>query len=389
MYKDSAMITRSFNYYGYDRETYKECSSLIRSTNRKHITILNTWFVIINILYLVFSYLNLFGLNQERIPLYAAYLSVSIIFEIWILFFPIAVENHIYFSVISSIVIFLSYGVLNSMASPYMPATLFLVLLVLTSLSYIGNMTVMIFLSLFGTVAFLTPSYLFKTFSIAYHDTYNAVIIITLAIGLHYTFQRTRVAQFILYQRDLQIQKELEIKSSFDALTLLLNRGKFLSICEEILRIRSQDEYLTLCLVDLDGFKEINDNLGHQMGDKVIQITGKTLMNNFGIKSEDRDNISKWDLTNMPSLIGRLGGDEFIILVRNKPLRSQVIEELQRLLDSLNSVKLDGVDGIHASLGATELKAGMDIDEAYRLADEALYESKRAGKNQIHFNERV
>ena len=383
------MITRSFNYYGYDRETYKECSSLIRSTNRKHITILNTWFVIINILYLVFSYLNLFGLNQERIPLYAAYLSVSIIFEIWILFFPIAVENHIYFSVISSIVIFLSYGVLNSMASPYMPATLFLVLLVLTSLSYIGNMTVMIFLSLFGTVAFLTTSSLFKTFSIAYHDTYNAVIIITLAIGLHYTFQRTRVAQFILYQRDLQIQKELEIKSSFDALTMLLNRGKFLSICEEILRIRSQDEYLTLCLVDLDSFKEINDNLGHQMGDKVIQITGKTLMNNFGIKSEDRDNISKWDLTNMPSLIGRLGGDEFIILVRNKTLRSQVIEELQRLLDSLNSVKLDGVDGIHASLGATELKAGMDIDEAYRLADEALYESKRAGKNQIHFNERV
>lgn len=383
------MITRSFNYYGYDRETYKECSSLIRSTNRKHITILNTWFVIINILYLVFSYLNLFGLNQERIPLYTAYLSVSIIFEIWILFFPIAVENHIYFSVISSIVIFLSYGVLNSMASPYMPATLFLVLLVLTSLSYIGNMTVMILLSLLSTGAFLTTSYLFKTFSIAYHDTYNAVIIITLAIGLHYTFQRTRVSQFILYQRDLQIQKELEIKSSFDALTLLLNRGKFLSICEEILRIRSQDEYLTLCLVDLDGFKEINDNLGHQMGDKVIQITGKTLMNNFGIKSEDRDNISKWDLTNMPSLIGRLGGDEFIILVRNKPLRSQVIEELQRLLDSLNSVKLDGVDGIHASLGATELKAGMDIDEAYRLADEALYESKRAGKNQIHFNERV
>ena len=127
--------------------------------------------------------------------------------------------------------------------------------------------------------------------------------------GLHYTFQRTRVSQFILYQRDLQIQRELEIKSSFDALTTLLNRGRFFAITEEILRSKP-NEYITLCILDLDEFKGINDNLGHQMGDKVIQTVGKTLIKQLGIESYISEMISSWDLKPKISIAGRLGGDE-------------------------------------------------------------------------------
>ena len=88
------MTYRSFNFYGYTREAYKECSDLIRSTNRKHITILTTWFILINILYLSFSYLNLFGVNEEKMPFYGSYVLVSIIFELWLIFFPRAVKRH-------------------------------------------------------------------------------------------------------------------------------------------------------------------------------------------------------------------------------------------------------------------------------------------------------
>ena len=381
------MTTRSFNYYGYDRATYMDCSALIRSTNRKHITILNTWFLFINVLYVVFSYLNLFGVNQERIPFYSAYLGISLLFEAWLVFLPNSVERFNYLAVFSSITMLLSYGITASVASPYMPATMFLVMLVLTSLSFIGSMYIMIVFSILGVAAFLTTSYLFKTFSIAYHDTYNAAVILTLAVGLHYTFQRTRVSQFILYQRDLQIQKELEIKSSFDALTSLLNRGKFFSITEEILRSKS-NEYITLCLLDLDGFKQINDNLGHQMGDKVIQVVGKTLIRTLGLENSERTNISSWNLADMRSLAGRLGGDEFILLIRGKTSREEITTLLQTALTTLNSTQFDGLSGIHASFGVTELTdSDRDIDDAYKRADEALYESKRAGKNQIHFSE--
>ncbi|MBR0099963.1 MAG: hypothetical protein IJP90_09645, partial [Treponema sp.] len=91
------MTARSFNYYGYSKQSYIECLGLIRSTNRKHISILNTWFVLINLLYLVFSALNLFGVNQERIPLYGSFLLASILFEIWLFAFPKAVEQHSHF----------------------------------------------------------------------------------------------------------------------------------------------------------------------------------------------------------------------------------------------------------------------------------------------------
>ena len=383
------MTSRSVNYYGYTKESYLECSALIRLTNRKHITILTTWFILINLFYLVFSWLNLFGVNQERIPFYASSLFTGIVFEVWLLVFPRSVEKHIYLAVFASISMLLAYGILCSIAEPYMPATMFLILLVLTSLSFIGNLFIMIAFAIAGVAAFLATSYLYKTFSIAYYDTYNAVIVITLSIALHYTFQRTRVSQFILYQRDLQIQKELEIKSSFDALTSLLNRGRFFSMAEEILRMRN-NEYIALCLLDLAGFKPINDNLGHQMGDKVIQVVGKTIISGLDLDSSQRMNISAWDLKVQRSIAGRLGGDEFITLIRGKSSRTEVIELLQKILDSLNAQNFDGVEGIHASFGVTELSLqDFDIDNAYKRADEALYESKRAGKNQIHFSSDV
>ena len=380
------MTARSFNYYGYTKESYMECSEMIRTTNRKHTAILNTWFILINLLYLVFSYLNLFGVNQERIPFYAAYLLIGIIFELWLTVFPKSAEKHNYITVFSSIIGLLSYGILTSIFAPYMPATMFLVLLSLTALSYIGNMAIMISLSILGVGIFLTTSYLYKTFSIAYNDTYNAVVVMTLVFGLHYTFQRTRVSQFILYQRDLQIQRELEIKSSFDALTTLLNRGRFFAITEEILRSKP-NEYITLCILDLDEFKGINDNLGHQMGDKVIQTVGKTLIKQLGIESYISEMISSWDLKPKISIAGRLGGDEFILFIRGKKTQDEVRELLQNILDSLNKVQFDRLNGIHASLGVTEITStDRDIDNAYKRADIALYESKRAGKNQIHFS---
>lgn len=380
------MTARSFNYYGYSKQSYIECLGLIRSTNRKHISILNTWFVLINLLYLVFSALNLFGVNQERIPLYGSFLLASTLFEIWLFAFPKAVEQHSHFAVFSSILILYSYGIITSVIEPYMPATMFLILMSLTALSFIVNMSTIICLAIIGVSVFLATSYMHKTFSIAYRDTYNAVIVTTLVIGLHYTFQRTRVSQFILYQRDLQIQKELEVKSSFDALTSLLNRGRFFSITEEILRSRPS-EYLTLCLLDLDGFKQINDNLGHQMGDKVIQIVGKTILKNLQLERFANKPISEWDLTEKVSNAGRLGGDEFILFIRGKNSKQEVTELLQKLLDTLNAVRFDGLNGIHASFGVTEITSNdRDIDNAYKRADEALYESKRAGKNQIRFS---
>ena len=229
------MTVNRFNYYGYDRDTYYDCVDLIHTTNRKLMLILNSWFLLVNLLYLVFSGLNLFGVTQERIPFYTIYVVLAIVYDLIVLLFSAFVEKYNTLMVYVNIAIMLSYGILTSMAQPYMPATMFLVLLTIFSLSYIGKMYQMLFLSIVSCSIFLLTSFLYKTFSIAYHDMYNVCIVLILAIGLHYTFQRTRMQQFILYQRDLQIQRELEVKSSFDALTSLLNRGRFFYISEKVI----------------------------------------------------------------------------------------------------------------------------------------------------------
>jgi diguanylate cyclase (GGDEF)-like protein len=245
------------------------------------------------------------------------------------------------------------------------------------------------YMALFIVVAagsFLASSYLVKPATIASQDLYNTIIFIGLALVLHFAFQRTRMQQFVTFQKNVQIQRELEIKSSFDALTSLLNRGRFFSLAGNILN-NPHDDYMAMCLLDLDEFKQINDKLGHQMGDKAIQIAGQTIIDTLGIDMSEKWAFQEKVLKEKGSFPGRLGGDEFIILIRGKSGREEVTGLLQHMLNSLNAVEVGNLHGIQASFGVTEISPqDSDIDVAYKRADEALYESKRAGKNQIRFS---
>lgn len=386
----NSMGRKSFFLYGYDRETFNDCIDMIRSTNRKNAIIMNAWFFVINLLYVVCSVFNMFGVTVEQTPFYAAYTLISLIYVIILFAFQRETKR---FSIIFVYLVMLelfSYSIIVSVSRPYMPAIMYLILYLLVNLLFMGNCGKAIAIAILGTSILLYTSFKYKTFSIAYQDMYNAIMVDVLAAGLHYMFQRARLAQFVLYQKDLQIQKELDIKSSFDSLTDLLNRGRFFSIAEKVLLIKPKEEYIAVCLVDLDSFKQINDKLGHQMGDKVIQTTGKIISETIDSKGIYKANriTSSWDLTMPYSISGRLGGDEFIILVRGKEKREDILPMLQSMLERLNAVRFDSINGIQASIGVTEIEDGeSDMDGAYSRADSALYESKRLGKNRISFYE--
>ncbi len=381
------MTKKSLNYYGFDADTYRDCLEMISRTNSKHLLILNSWFIAINLFYIFFSISNLFGVTQEKIPFYAGYFIAAIAFEIVQIVCRNFLEARRISLVYLNILMMLSYGILASVNQPYMPATIFLVFYVLVFVSYISSMTKILLMMFLSGVAFLLSSYMVKTFSIAYYDTYNFIIVSVLALGLHYTYQKAKMQQFTLYLKNLQIQRELEVKSSFDALTSLLNRARFISIAEEILR-RRRGEYTALCLLDLDGFKEINDVLGHQMGDKAIQVTGKIIAQILNLDLSEKWNFSSRAVKMHFSFAGRLGGDEFIIFIEGCSGKDEAVALIQKILVTLNKVKMEGIDGLHASFGVTQINdSEQDIDGAYKRADLALYESKRAGKNQISYME--
>ena len=380
------MTAHSINHYGYDQQTAEDCTELINSTNMKHVIILNVWFFFVNVLCAFFVAFDIFTLNQSRIELYITYAGISgLFFVICKVFGKKQTTPRVTILVIINMIIWMTFGIVISNDQPYMPATLFMVMMAVLSFSFISTMLRTLMGIAFCSTVFLLFSFRIKTASIATQDLYNIIIFFSLSIVLHFAFQRTRMQQFVTLQKNIQIQRELEIKSSFDALTSLLNRGRFFSLAANILS-NPHDEYMVMCLIDLDEFKQINDKLGHQMGDKAIQVAGLTIIECLDIDLSEKWAFQEKVIKEKCSFPGRLGGDEFIVFIRGKKNRDEIMEVLQNILKKLNSVEIGELHGIHASFGVTEITENdRDIDAAYTRADEALYESKRAGKNQIRF----
>ena len=179
----------------------------------------------------------------------------------------------------------------------------------------------------------------------------------------------TRNLYALIYLRDIHIQKEREIAqakaASRDPLTNILNRSAFEELVTHYLR--EPDRHGILMLLDVDNFKDINDQLGHLEGDQALKQVSQLLTTTF--RQQD--------------LVGRLGGDEFLIFVKGHMNRESLrhrLEELTQLLASNDKAALT------SSIGITFVKAeNFDYNRSLREADIALYRSKRNGKNSFCF----
>jgi diguanylate cyclase (GGDEF)-like protein len=163
---------------------------------------------------------------------------------------------------------------------------------------------------------------------------------------------------------------ELEHTAMHDPLTDLPNRHLVLDRAEQILaRARRVDVPVTALFVDIDGFKQVNDRYGHQAGDEILRQVGARL------KTVLRDNDT----------VGRMGGDEFVMLVDSVGLEAAPRLVAQRILDVLRQpIQLPGGDSVPlcltASIGIATGRAA-SAEELMEDADLALYKAKAVGKN--------
>lgn len=159
-----------------------------------------------------------------------------------------------------------------------------------------------------------------------------------------------------------------------DSLTGLYQRRYFeIRLQEEITRVRRHGDHMSLLMIDIDGFKRINDQYGHPTGDWVLQAIAGVI----------QDSIRR-DI-DFPC---RYGGDEFILLLPNTPLAgAQVLAERIRQRCADTPIPLTDHAPLHMtiSLGAAELSKENFInkDELIRRADAMLYVAKRGGRNQV------
>ncbi len=161
--------------------------------------------------------------------------------------------------------------------------------------------------------------------------------------------------------------KKIELLSITDKLTQLHNRTKIDDLFKmELSRVNRYQGSLSLILVDLDHFKEVNDNYGHLIGDKVLQELASLLKNS--VRSADH--------------IGRWGGEEFLILSSDTNLEQarQHAEKLRQLIEHHEFSEVGHKTG---SFGVATYHDGDDADSMTKRADDCLYLAKDRGRNIV------
>ena len=170
-----------------------------------------------------------------------------------------------------------------------------------------------------------------------------------------------------------QTLDQLYLLATHDSLTGLLNRRALYDYADsEINRSKREKNPLCLIMVDIDHFKNVNDQFGHLVGDQALRLISHTIEQNK--RSYDR--------------VGRWGGEEFLLVLPGTMLQEaiQVAERLRRAIENAvldlsdeNAVRLSASFGV-ASL---QLDSNENFEQMIHKADQALYSAKNAGRNQV------
>lgn len=167
-----------------------------------------------------------------------------------------------------------------------------------------------------------------------------------------------------------QLHRELEIRASVDSLTACLNRGAIIEVLERTIATphRKRDGTAVVFL-DLDRFKTVNDRFGHAAGDRLLVAAADRLRS--ALRDCDR--------------VGRLGGDEFLVVCPRVKNAAQARTIASRIADAMSSTIDIGPASIelHVSIGVAWTAEPLDADEFIEQADRAMYESKRIPKTAV------
>lgn len=168
-------------------------------------------------------------------------------------------------------------------------------------------------------------------------------------------------------------QEELKVLAATDSMTQLYNRRYFTEMCISMFSLENRMiEDIGVVMLDIDNFKHINDTYGHQQGDKVIIFIANLLRKQ----------------TRSSDIICRFGGEEFIILLPHSSLK-YTVEHAENIRHMIASYSMDLANdkslSVTVSIGVSMVDHEKDIDmeDAIKRTDRALYQAKNSGKNRV------
>jgi diguanylate cyclase (GGDEF)-like protein/PAS domain S-box-containing protein len=185
--------------------------------------------------------------------------------------------------------------------------------------------------------------------------------------GMIYAVARDVTERKATQERLAQMTEELRVMAVVDELTGLHNRRGFNILAEqELIRVQRQRQKAVFFFADLDGLKQINDKLGHELGDRAIRDAGVTLRAAFR-KSD---------------IVARLGGDEFVVLCGDAADTSVPLARLEGMVRDYNSATPRKPFTLSISIGSTRYDPEQpeSLESVLKRADAVMYEQKRLRK---------
>lgn len=241
--------------------------------------------------------------------------------------------------------------------------------------NYISNMSKFVPVEIFSSLIlfimlFIITKKIFNTFKI--------IIEITEEInkGEYYIETKdSRILEFSIIMKSISKmseaikhrEEELVRLSIIDELTGIYNKSKINDILRrEIETSKRYDSELSIIMVDIDHFKTVNDNFGHDVGDVVLKEVASVLKNNI----RERDFIGRW------------GGEEFIIICSTTSLE-EATKLANKIKEKVEEYRYSLTSNQTASLGVATLISGEDSKSLFIRADKALYNAKKLGRNRV------
>ncbi|MEC4749350.1 diguanylate cyclase [Methylomicrobium sp. Wu6] len=179
--------------------------------------------------------------------------------------------------------------------------------------------------------------------------------------------------EFVVSRHKMRLQalnKELELLSNTDMLTGIANRRLLNhAFAKEIARARRYHSSFSVIMLDIDYFKTINDNFGHQAGDHVLQMLAVLL--DETVRAND--------------LVGRWGGEEFLLLCPETDLNG-ALQLANTIRQKIQQYDFGLPLIVTVSLGVAEYHESQSLEDLIKIADTALYNAKKAGRNQVKAN---
>ncbi len=219
---------------------------------------------------------------------------------------------------------------------------------------------------------------LFQGSLYGYHWQQNVFDVMPLAmilVLLSHILLTTLAAMLLPWLSFLQLERKLTLKSQRDGLTQLSNRNHFFELAERLWELHP-DVPMAVMMIDIDNFKSINDRFGHAFGDEAIKSVASLVSRNM--RKED--------------IVGRVGGEEFAALLFNR--EEGVAQKIaDRLVQHVAEQALEselGEVSVTVSIGLVcVLPNNSTLESAFKIADDALYATKRGGRDGVTMGELV